>query len=461
MMGLVFTPVLDALPSTLLLSNVAVVSGLTVGTKTVQIVGATGEMSIDGGGWVTSGVVQNGTSVQLRATTPAGELGQVTTVTVDLQSVGYVYWTATNRNNVVDEAGTGGSDVFGFSVAPGSPIGEAASAFDTLIGSNYSYVKDAGTGVDSPSYVVTTGVVVQEAGTGAGSGFSSPGEIVESSANCTDTLYAVVFVQVLEAGTGADTPTGVLHAGATLYESGRGADRITPRSSVVVYEAGSAAEVLTDTARVVESLLDVGEGVSAVFDGASPTYSVLEFGTGTEAPLPTNNVSINYDNVGYGYDEALLSYPDGGAWVFNARTMAVSRWEGLQVTEVHEAGGVVYGLALDGMYTQSSSIAAVAGLESGMYDFGAAELKRMRLVYLSYAATKPLVVGMVQGNGAGRMRVLYGRPAFVAASPIPSRVKIGRGPLARYWGVTLGNTLQGMATIKDVRLEPLVTSRRV
>ena len=83
MMGLVFTPILDALPSTLLLSNVAVVSGLTVGTKTVQIVGATGEMSINGGGWVTSGVVQNGTTVQLRATTPAGELGQVTTVTVD------------------------------------------------------------------------------------------------------------------------------------------------------------------------------------------------------------------------------------------------------------------------------------------------------------------------------------------------------------------------------------------
>ena len=35
------------------------------------------------------------------------------------------------------------------------------------------------------------------------------------------------------------------------------------------------------------------------------------------------------------------------------------------------------------------------------------------------------------------------------------------GPLARYWGMTLANTDGGFASVKDMRLVPNVTTRRI
>ena len=461
-MGLAFTPVIDALASTLIVSNAAVASGLTLGTKTIQIVGS-GEMSIDGGGWVASGVVQNGSSVRLRITTPSGELGQITTVTVDLQSVGYVDWSVTNRNTLMAEIGTGYDDLMGFSVRPGLPIEESANASDELFDGNFSFVESNAVGFDTLTYTLTTGELVNETGNGNGVGFSAPEVLVAEVATCSDTLLGALILQISEVGTAVDYALDNLTVSAFVSEQGSGKDVIVTQSSTEqVDENGVASDHLYPTNTAAFTVYESsGVGIDDFLVSSAPGTVIEEIGTASDEVLPINNVTINFNNVGYGFDDALLSYPTHGAWAFNSRTMAMSRWEALQVTEVHEANGVVYGLAEDGIYVLSSTVAADAQLESGLYDFGVIETKHLRHLYITYTATSPIHVGLVRSNGGGKQRVMYGKSAYTSDNPMQSRINLGRGPLARYWGMTLNNTDGGFASVKDMRLVPNVTTRRI
>ena len=460
-MGLTFTPVVDALPNTLIVSDAAVASGLTLGTKTVQIVG-TGEMSIDGGGWVGSGVVQNGSSVRLRVTTPAEELGQVTTVTVDLQSVGYVVWSVTNRDTLQDEDGTGFDETLGFSITPGAPIDESANASDEVFDGGYLLVEEQGVGSDVVDYALTTAGMVNEFGTGVGFGFPSPGEVIDEVGTSSDTLFGALTLRIDEDGFGFVWINTSLTTSTFVGEQGAGTDAIINAVSFdLIDEIGEGDAEAFASLRVAEMLAELGVGDDELTDGAAPQWMIDEVGVGTDTVTTTNNVTINYNNVGYGFDEPLLSYPTGGAWVFNARTMAVSRWMGLQATEVHEANGVVYGAAADGIYMMSETVAADASVESGLYDFGVIELKHLRHLYLTYTSNTPVHVGVVRSNGGGKARTLYGKPAYAAENPVQSRVNLGRGPLARYWGFTLNNTDGGFASVLDMRLVPNITTRRI
>lgn len=461
-MGLAFTPVIDALASTLIVSNAAVASGLTLGTKTIQIVGS-GELSIDGGGWVASGVVQNGSSVRLRITTPSGELGQITTVTVDLQSVGYVEWSVTNRNTLIAEVGAGVDELLGFSVAPGLPIEESANASDEVFDGSFSFVEGNAVGFDTLTYSVTTGELVNETGNGVGVGFSAPEVLIDEVGTCSDTLLGALILQVEEVGESVDELADTLTFTAFVSEHGSGKDAIVTQSSTEqIDESGVASDHLYPTNTATFTVYEVsGVGADDPLVSSTPSAVVEEIGAASDELLPINNVTINFNNVGYGFDDALLSYPTHGAWAFNSRTMAMSRWEALQVTEVHEANGVVYGLAEDGIYILSSTVAADAQLESGLYDFGVIETKRLRHLYVTYTATSPIHVGIVRSNGGGKQRVMYGKSAYASENPMQSRINLGRGPIARYWGMTLNNTDGGFASVKDMRLVPNVTTRRI
>ena len=460
-MGLAFTPVIDALASTLIVSDAATVSGLTLGTKTIQIIGS-GEMSISGGGWVSNGVVQNGTSVRLRIATPPGEIGQVTTVTVDLQSIGYIEWSVTNRNTLLAEEGTGYDSAMGFSVSPGLPIEESANASDELFDGSFFFLEEKGVGFDELAYAVTTGELLNEIGNGAGAGFPSPSLMVTEVADCFDTLTGAVTFQMEEVATASDDVDGVLTLSVFVSEQGNGKDSIVTQSSTELVDEDAICIDTTYASVLVSAMLDEsGDGFDDVFDEAAPQWMIDEVATANEELLPTNNVTINFNNVGYGFDEPLLSFPTYGAWAFNARSMAMSRWEALQVNEVHEANGVVYGLAEDGIYILSSTVAADALLESGLYDFGVIETKHLRHLYLTYTATSPIHVGITRSNGGGKQRVMYGKPSYYAENPVQSRINLGRGPLARYWGMTLANTDGGFASVKDMRFVPNVTTRRI
>lgn len=466
-MGLVFTPVLDAAPNTLITSASATVSGLTLGTKVIQIIGGVGQLSVSGRAWGTNDVVQNGDTVRLRVTTPNSELGEVTTVTVDVQSLGYIDWEVTNRNNMIAEVGSGEDTVGWFSVIPTAPISEVAEGFSELFDGGFLLVEEMGFGTDELSPALTTGATVLEYGAGTGSGFPAAEELVVEVGDGVDTLTGTLVIFGAEAGVGSDTLFPSLTASQMVQESASGRDSIvTAASDITVDEDGFGFDVLLDTARIVEDVYESRyvtqwEGADAVFESSTPTMLVEDSGSGWDELTPVNNVTINYDNVGFGFDEVLLSYPVHGAWTFNSRSMAMARWDTLQVLEVHEAKGVVYGLAADGLYVLSSTQAADARVESGLYDFGVIEEKRLRHVYATYVAETPLHFGVTRSNGGGKQQILYGKPAYTGESPNQTRIDLGRGPLARYWGVSVFNTDNGFASVKDMRLVPNVTSRRI
>lgn len=461
-MGLAFIPVIDAAPNTLVTSAVAYVSGLTLGTKTIAIIGD-GELSIDGGGWVTSGVVQNGSGVRLRITTPNSELGEISDVVVDVQSLGYITWEVTNRNTMLLSEGTGFDEVGWFSITPAGPILEAATcegeiAFDGV----YSMVEEGGVGFDIVDYAVTTGNMVYEVGYGAGFGFPSPSDMIEEVGTGVDTTFGALLLEVEEFGTGVDWATNTLSVSITVGEVGAGTGSVASTSNnAFVDEVGSGTDEAIDVGSTVAIVLESGVGEDDAFDRTVATALVDEVGTGAEELLPHNTVTINYDNVGYGFDEPLLSYPTHGAWVFNSRTMAMSRWDTLQITEVHEANGVVYGMAADGLYILSPTVASVARADSGLYDFGVIETKRLRHIYLTYTAQTPIHIEVTRSNGGGKTPTMYGKPAYDHVAPTQTRVDLGRGPVARYWGFSFLNTDAGFASLKEARLVPNVTSRRI
>lgn len=461
-MGLNFTPVVNAAANTLVTSASATVSGLTLGTKVIQIVSPSGQLSVNGRAWATNDVVQNGDTVRLRVTTPNSELGEVTTVTVDVQSLGYIDWDVTNANNMVSEVGSGSDTVGWFSVTPGTPIDEEATGFDYITGENFTVIDEQGIGTDDADYSVTTGAMVFETGFGDGVGFPSADELLDEVAEGVDTLFGSLIIQVDEIGAASDALLPSVTTSAMVSEVGSGVGSIiTASSSEVVDEDGFGADFLFGSALVTEDVWEVsGASLDELFPMAYPGALVDEVGGGVEELMPINNVTVNYDNVGFGFDEVLLSYPTHGAWAFNSRTMAISRWDALRVLEVHEVGGVVYGLAADGLYVMGTT-AADARAESGLYDFGVIEKKKLRHIYLTYTAQSPLYIGVVHTNGGAKSEVVYGKPAYQADSPIQTRVDLGRGPDARYWGVAITNTDNRFASVKDMRLVPNVTSRRI
>ena len=462
-MGLAFTHVVDAAPNTLITSDTAYVSGLTLGTKNVTVVGV-GELSVDGGAWGATGVVQNGTGVRVRVTTPASELGEVTTVTVDVQSLGYVEWTVTNANTLLVSDGSGYDTVGWFVVTPAPLFTEVAVGTAEIVSAtSFVLVDEVGTAdTEGLSFAVTATATVLETGTGAGAGFPSVSEVVDDAGEGEDSFeFATAFV-VDEVGTGESVTTNTATFRVTLDSVAAGTgDALGIAHSALVVEAGVGEDAATPVVLLGDDVFEFGSGVDVTLASAVVTATVDDMAAGSEELTPKNTVRINYDNVGYGFDDVLLSYPTHGAWVFNARTMAISRWDSIQVTEVHEANGVVYGLAPDGMYVLSPTVASAARADSGLYDFGVIETKRLRHIYLTYTAKTPIHIEVTRSNGGGKTTTTYGKSAYDHEAPTQVRVELGRGPVSRYWGFSFLNTDAGFASLKEARLVPNVTSRRI
>ena len=460
-MSIAFTPVLNAPDGTLVESNTVVISGLPVGTKLAQIIGD-GEFTVNGTDWVTTSDVQNGTPVRLRVNTPPGELGQVTTVTISIPSLGYFEWRLTNKDNLIEEFGSGIDGVVAVTVSPGWLFDEIATAAVVIEGEQYIHMGEFGSGVDTSIPAITTGAVVSEFGKGSGVGFSAPSGVIEELGEGVDLVEGVVVTLVTELGSGADTVMPRVVATATVQDKASGRDSNLSQASVeIVGETGSGRDIVLSGLSYSDTVMDSAVGGDYVETQYTISATVGEAGDADGAALPSTTSRVNYNEIGYGFDEILMAYYTRGAWVFNARSMAMSRWEAMPITEVHEANGVVYGMSEEGIYVLSDTTASEAELESGLYDFGVIERKHLRHVYLTYTATEPINVGVVRSNAGGKQKIMYGKPAYDAETPTQTRINVGRGPLARYWGVTIVNTEGGFASIQDIRLVPDVTTRRI
>ena len=257
----------------------------------------------------------------------------------------------------------------------------------------------------------STTVLVTEKGKGQGEAFSALFGDVQESATGSDEIVTGVSIFIEEESRASDSLAPLLTTSHFVEDFGVGRDALwQPAYTEMIVEKGEGGEAYTESLHTSELVDDsTGQGVGDATLDAVLTAWVEDVAQATDYTENILHVVENYNNTGYGFDEILLASDDKHAWVFNARTMAISQWEGLGVYEVHEAAGRVYGLAEDGVYVFSEDTAAPARAESGLYDFGVIEEKKLRHAYLSYTSTTPIHVSLVHTDGGERRYVTYGK----------------------------------------------------
>lgn len=457
-MSFSFVNVIEADASTLITSDVAVVSGLTLGTKTASIIGA-GQLSIDGGTWGTTGQVQNGSTIQLRVTTPAGEDGTVTTVTLNVISVGYIYWTVANKDNLVDEEGSGEDEWAGFTVAPMNPMSEGATGADTLFPESYVVLVEVGQGNETLLPDSRLKITVIETGTGEDAASTHVTVTVAEAGAGIDEVMPVLTLMLNEAGVGQDTITHLVTTTATLLENGSGVDAVSPSVAIQMNEAGTGIDTLLVVSGLSEQVDEFGIGNDLTLLSHLADFLVSEVGTGDDEVMPHTLVSTGYTEAAFGIDELIYANTDHSAHVFNATLGSYAHWSDVNVSEVFTLNGTLFGIAPDGLYVLATEQGVGAQVYAGLMKMKTDMVKRLPEMFIEAASTEPVRVGVVavdQGDD------IYEYEAVTARTdkPTNTRVPLGKGLRSAYFGITLANTNDAVTRLGEISFSVAETKRR-
>lgn len=459
-MAIQFVDRLDATPSSTVVSETVVISGLTLGTKNVTIVGADGQLSVDGGAWAAAGVVQNGSQLRLRVMTPPGEEGQAVLVTLDLASVGYLTWRVVNVSNLLSEQGTGAAAPFGMVVIP-LPLSDAGSGYDVLGGTAYLLVVEAGNGADTPSGTLRATTLLAEAGSGAGVALTLFGDVLLEAASGSNTLFHAFRDVLGERGLASDALTALTRALGMVLETASGKDAVvTGWASGEVVEVAVAQDNLFGGARLFAALLEagVGEGDS---DEAAPVLGVAllhEVGTGSDALLGQLLARSGLQEVAGGRDRLVDAIADNAAHVFNMRSAAYSSWSGVAPLEVFTVDGELYGLSEDGLYALSDECAD-AEVYAGLLSLGSDVIKQLTAAYITAASDTEARVAVAPVD-QDAVYEYAARPAHID-KPTQTRVDLGRGMRSGLFGVSVANTPGARLRLADVKFIVTNTQRRI
>ena len=453
-----FIDVIEALPSTVITSESIAVSGLTLGTKSVSIIGA-GELQVDGGSWATSGVVQNGSSLALRITTPAGELGAVTTVTVNVQSIGYVTWSVTNKNNLGSEVGVSTDTGLSFGVAPGYPFSDVATGLDDITSVSYIVISETGSSGDIYTPSLTSKVTLLEVGKGSGTGTPIiEVTVVETGAGIESVLPAIVLL-MSEAGVSHETLFSTLLTAFTVTNEGQGADWIDGTAIVVLSSTATGVDTLLLSNGQTSTVDEAGTGIDWLLFAQDATFLVKEFGTAYDTYLPTSLMFVGYTEGAVGKDQLIYSNEDRMAHVFNVRLAAYSSWQNLEVSEVFSLNGKLFGIAPDGLY-QLNGAGTDAEVYTGLLDLKSQKIKHVPNMYITAASEQPMRVAVNSVSQGEEVFEYEARPSTVE-TPAPTRVKLGKGLRSTYFGVVIGNTGAAKTQVGDVSFVVAETDRRI
>jgi len=453
-----FIDVIEALPSTVITSESIAVSGLTLGTKSVSIIGA-GELQVDGGSWATSGVVQNGSSLALRITTPAGELGAVTTVTVNVQSIGYVTWSVTNKNNLVSEVGVSTDTGLSFGVAPGYPFSDVATGLDDITSVSYIVISETGSSGDIYTPSLTSKVTLLEVGKGSGTGTPIiEVTVVETGAGIESVLPAIVLL-MSEAGVSHETLFSTLLTAFTVTNEGQGADWIDGTAIVVLSSTATGVDTLLLSNGQTSTVDEAGTGVDWLLFAQNATFLVKEFGTAYDTYLPTSLMFVGYTEGAVGRDQLIYANEDRMAHVFNVRLAAYSSWQNVEVSEVFSLNGKLFGIAPDGLY-QLNGAGTDAEVYTGLLDLKSQKIKHVPNIYITAASEQPMRVAVNSVSQGEEVFEYEARPSTVE-TPAPTRVKLGKGLRSTYFGVVIGNTGAAKTQVGDVSFVVAETDRRI
>lgn len=455
-----FINVVDAAPETLITSATAVLSGLTVGWKTVQIVGGVGQLSINGGAWGASGAGQNGSEIALRVTTPPGEVGDVTTVQVSVVSLGTLAWTVTNRDLFLREAGIGGDSFPSFRVGAMAPV-SAAAATDEIFDDSYKLVAETGEGASEALATAHCSAMLTSHGAGRDALDVLLRELVEEAASSADTLLPRLSLILANTAVASDSATHVVVAQALVVERATGAARtLLGRATVLLSEAGAATSVLFGSTRARPGWVEeYGAATATSFPLTATALRVDEAVAATDLPIHSVAAMAGIIEGGTPREETIYARTDRLAYLFNARSAAHSAWQEVEVAEVFSMGNSLYGIAPDGIYLLANH-AAQAHVYTGLVDFGSDKLKAVPYAYVSAASESPVSVSV---NAVGQGGKVYNYSALPASvnTPTQTRVQLGRGLRSKHFGFVFGNTIDSPLTLADVDILVGDTSRRI
>ena len=455
-----FIHVVDAAPETLITSETAVLSGLTVGWKTVQIVGGVGQLSINGGAWGVSGVGQNGSTIALRVTTPPGEVGDVTTVQVSVVSLGTLTWTVTNRDLFLRESGIGGDSYPSFRVGC-LLVSSGGVATETLSGRAYRLVTETGaaSAVTLPA-IHTLGMRTEN---GAAQGFADVilRQIISETATGTDALLPSWILHLQDAGAGVDTPLPGVTARLQVAQTGEARGQSFPRNAVIrIMESGSVWDTGFLGVRARPGWLEEDGFASSLLSSLIATEILCAVSaSGSDQVFPRARLLAGIIEGGAPFEEAIYARTDRLAYLFNARSAAHSAWQEVEVAEVFSLGNRLYGIAPDGIYSLARA-AARAHVYTGLVDFGSDKLKAVPYAYVSAASSEAVTVSVNAVSQGEEVYNYSARPASVN-TPTQTRVQLGRGLRSKHFGFAVGNTLDAPLTLADVDFLVGDTRRRV
>jgi hypothetical protein len=159
--------------------------------------------------------------------------------------------------------------------------------------------------------------------------------------------------------------------------------------------------------------------------------------------------------------EELLNVVSDEAWVFNAWTLAFSRYTGIEVTDAADAGGQPLFAGPSGVYRFSSTSYVDALVRFGLTNLGSMAPKRLRAVYVSTMGRGVVKLATFHGSGGSLVQHNYATPERDSATPINRRISPARGHTGQHWGLQVETTGGDRQTVTRIHVIPLVTGRKL
>lgn len=271
-------------------------------------------------------------------------------------------------------------------------------------------------------------------------------------------------------------------------------------ASGIVTENTHLAQVITEAVilqaihewKFDEAVVDSAAFTSAVINLYRAVQSEVSSIVNTDTALGTNRVGIlTLDSVDLTdavswnqrlngeFEEAIavggtlvLDDTIYSAVVLNADTLAPSEYTNFPFNSFGKMGSTNLGATDTAIYAltgdDDDGIGIDAVVRTGLINFGTTQFKRVPRAYLGYTSDGALVLktigtgGTADGTGRGtKVERWYELTPRTADAPATARIKLGRGVKATYWQFELTNKDGADFDVAEIKLLPVVLSRRV
>lgn len=380
--------------------------------------------------------------------------------------------------------------------APGIPhiITETLTAV-TLMEPDFLFMQSLADSTD-----VTDSVVVEQAkllienfiATGSQSDNLRAQQLVTQNMSVLDLVLLTWELVAIDTITGTTTEDVIAQKAETLVAlfAASGVVTDTRRAMYVVVEALVAQalsqwnfeQVLTDSADFTDTATDMYRAVMSLVDSIAHT----DAGTGiARINVLTLDALDLADPVSWNQRltvEAIEAMAVGGtlvldgdtytAVVLNATTLAPSEYNNFPFNSFGQMGSTYLGATDTAIYAltgdDDDGNLIDASVLTGLINFGTSQYKRVPRAYLGYTSDGALVLktigtgGATDGTGRGtKIERWYELTSRTADAPATARIKLGRGVKATYWQFELTNKDGADFELSELKLLPVVLSRRV